>query len=135
MRIGSRTVKNKKKSKKPVVKASTLKEAYQKYLNSKEWKKKRDKFKELKGGKCEVCGSTENLHVHHLNYDCLGKETINDLACLCKGCHLSAHRGRLKIWVFSKEEMKHFDKIQHIVCDSPNVTYYARLQREDVRLD
>ena len=46
-----------------------------------------------KCGKCELCGSTENLHVHHKTYENHGYEHLHldDLQCLCKECHIKVH--------------------------------------------
>jgi 5-methylcytosine-specific restriction endonuclease McrA len=43
------------------------------------------------GNKCERCGSTFNLSVHHLTYNNLGKEHPEDLKVLCQSCHEKAH--------------------------------------------
>lgn len=43
-------------------------------------------FKE-KGKKCELCGSTKHIHVHHLTYERLYDELIIDLQPLCRTCH------------------------------------------------
>jgi 5-methylcytosine-specific restriction endonuclease McrA len=41
--------------------------------------------------KCELCGSTNQLSVHHLTYNNLGKEHPEDLKVLCQNCHEKAH--------------------------------------------
>jgi 5-methylcytosine-specific restriction endonuclease McrA len=95
--------------------SSEKQKEYGKYLRSKEWKEKRDQFRNTWGNKCACCGSTEKLHIHHLNYECLGNETFKDVILLCKGCHLSTHNGRLKIWIFTELEYEAFQKIKHII--------------------
>lgn len=66
---------------------------YVEYLGSKEWHDKRiDKFREV-GYYCEHCGSPgllSDLSVHHLHYDSLGDEDLEDLEVLCAGCHEKA---------------------------------------------
>ena len=48
------------------------------------WKEKRDKIiKERR--KCERCGSTKDLHVHHIKG--LRSEMPEDLELLCRKCH------------------------------------------------
>lgn len=71
----------------------TRKEKYYRYLNTKTWKDKRmlvlrrDKFA------CQKCESKENLQIHHLTYDRVFNEKLNDLITLCylklksKICH------------------------------------------------
>ena len=40
----------------------------------------------LKGDKCEMCGSTKQLELHHTDYE---KEVnINTLKVLCRSCHI-----------------------------------------------
>lgn len=59
------------------------------------------------GGVCEDCWSEKPLEFHHLTYryepfpnyvsyfgdyeDIFGHETANDLALLCRSCHLARH--------------------------------------------
>ena len=61
---------------------------YKIYLQSLEWREKRKIVIERDGGRCRLCGSKEDLHVHHRSYEFLGKkEEIYDLTTLCKTCH------------------------------------------------
>ncbi|MBN1794251.1 MAG: hypothetical protein JW844_04745 [Candidatus Omnitrophica bacterium] len=65
--------------------------------NRKEWKEKRDEFIKARGGKCEWCGSSLFLTVHHLDestYD--KKDQYVDLKeqeniVLCRKCHFAIH--------------------------------------------
>lgn len=50
--------------------------------------------------KCERCGSTENLHVHHKDED-RHNNKIENLELLCKPCHKTEHMGGEKNY-FSK---------------------------------
>lgn len=71
------------------------------YLRSEHWKQVR--YKRLKYDKfrCRLCGSTENLNVHHTRYDNLRDEDIkHDVVTLCYTCHSMAHT----IKNFSKAE-------------------------------
>lgn len=43
------------------------------------------------GNRCEQCGATSMLSVHHLTYNNLGKEHPEDLRVLCQTCHDKAH--------------------------------------------
>lgn len=67
------------------------KEKYKKYITSKEWKEKKEKLFDLRGKECEQCGYTHRLHVHHLTYENLGYEKMDDLQILCYQCHMSKH--------------------------------------------
>ena len=67
------------------------KEEYKQYLNSPHWQKIRQAvFKEY-GHRCDHCGSSKNLHIHHITYEHLGEEEISDLVPLCEDCHKRLH--------------------------------------------
>jgi 5-methylcytosine-specific restriction endonuclease McrA len=131
MRHAKRARKPKEPKPMPEPQEPSQKRKYERYLRSPEWIEKRDRFRAAFGNKCVVCGSTEDLHIHHLNYDCIGNETINDVVCLCKGCHRSAHRKKLIIWVFTKEEMAHFREIANKICSDETLTYLALQKKEE----
>ena len=68
-----------------------LRKEYNDYLKSPEWREKckqvlnRDEFK------CTMCGSTEDLKVHHKSYEHLKHEPLDDLTTLCDHCHRHIH--------------------------------------------
>lgn len=64
---------------------------YNAYIQSDEWKAKRDQRLALDCNKCQVCGSSDGLEVHHLTYRNLGHEEMNDLITLCHDCHKKQH--------------------------------------------
>ena len=66
------------------------KREYQQYLRSDDWQKKRDE-KNSKLRRCAICASTENIHVHHLNYRNLHDVEQSDLRKLCRRCHFLGH--------------------------------------------
>ena len=67
---------------------------YLDYIKSTPWKEKCKSIKLARGNKCQVCGSGNNLQVHHNTYDRLGCEDDNDLVLLCKSCHFLFHRSK-----------------------------------------
>lgn len=69
-------------------------EKYEKHLRSARWKNMRNDFFRLRGRRCEHCGSTCNLELHHKTYDRLGCELTTDLEILCLDCHYKADRKR-----------------------------------------
>ena len=77
---------------------------YEEYLKSDKWKKKREKILKRADHKCELCGSTENLHIHHLTYDNVYNEKEEDLLCVCDICHSKLHNKDLtkKGFTFAK---------------------------------
>jgi hypothetical protein len=65
--------------------------SYHAYINGAEWRRRRDaKLSEL-GHRCQGCDETERLEVHHLTYDRLGRERMEDLMVLCHLCHAREH--------------------------------------------
>ena len=64
---------------------------YYEYLKSEEWDRKRKLRLKSARYRCELCGSAEPLQVHHLHYDNLGSELIDDLMALCNDCHEAQH--------------------------------------------
>lgn len=69
----------------------TRKERYYQYLNSEEWKEKREQILERDNYLCVVTKSSINLHVHHISYDNVGAEFNSDLVTLCKEAHEIVH--------------------------------------------
>ena len=62
------------------------------YLSSKEWKLKRIQVKERDNYACQLCGTTKDLHVHHMSgYDQIPNEPIDCLITLCNVCHKTEH--------------------------------------------
>lgn len=62
------------------------------YLSSKEWKLKRIQVKDRDNYSCQICGSTKDLHVHHMSgYDLIPNEPISCLITLCSVCHKAEH--------------------------------------------
>lgn len=78
------------KSKKQKTKPAAKRIDYYQYIQSKKWKKKRKRALNYYK-KCQMCGSTMDLRVHHKHYNSLGKEKIKDLQVLCKNCHADLH--------------------------------------------
>lgn len=90
---------------------------YADYLETRHWKATRDAKLEAAGYLCQRCGEGGKrrvyngqtywlgLHVHHLTYDRVGKEQMDDLEVLCIHCHqvehgqtrLSAEEHRIRI--------------------------------------
>lgn len=58
------------------------------YIDSPEWKVKADLRRRIADGKCDRCGTDTNyLEIHHLHYNTLAHEEMDDLEALCKECH------------------------------------------------
>lgn len=64
------------------------------YMKTEQWKQLKFKRLKIAQHKCECCGSTHKLHLHHVNYERLTQELIEDVAILCggiDGCHQKLH--------------------------------------------
>lgn len=68
---------------------------YNEYMQSSQWRQIRATMLS-KYGKCQLCGSTSNLEVHHNSYEHIGDEMnhLEDLVVLCRDCHSSFHSKR-----------------------------------------
>ena len=74
-----------------------MKEEYNEFINSDEWKSKKEKIIEERGLYCEKCENFEfnksKLHLHHKNYDKeFGMEADEDLILVCENCHNELHQ-------------------------------------------
>ena len=68
---------------------AALKE-YDQYLQSDQWKMRRRGRLEYDGHKCQDCGGGAS-HVHHLTYEHVGHESIEEIVSLCHNCHSIRH--------------------------------------------
>jgi len=66
-------------------------ERYNEYLVSDEWKIKRKQVLDIDDKKCLVTGKSDCLQVHHITYQNVGNEQINELITLSKDVHQSLH--------------------------------------------
>lgn len=64
---------------------------YEDYLSTDHWQQMRSAVFEAKGKFCQRCFSRHNLHVHHLTYERVGREQLDDLIPLCAPCHQFEH--------------------------------------------
>lgn len=66
---------------------------YRLYLKTPAWKSKAKQRAAIDGYQCQLCGSRENLQIHHLTYRHIGFENPwVDLVTLCENCHSGVHR-------------------------------------------
>ena len=78
-------------SRKSQVKHETSYSRYSGYIQSSHWKDIRRQRLAMDGFQCSMCGTAKNLEVHHLTYERLGHEDLDDLVSLCKRCHAIVH--------------------------------------------
>ena len=66
--------------------------SYSAYLRTEHWNKKRKKALHYFGYRCCECGAEDVvLHVHHMHYNDLFREKLEDLRVLCVDCHDHKH--------------------------------------------
>lgn len=64
-------------------------------LASTEYQELRDQVLKRDGWRCQLCGTLQNLHVHHLKSRArLGDDAIQNLITLCAKCHDTVHGRR-----------------------------------------
>jgi 5-methylcytosine-specific restriction endonuclease McrA len=69
----------------------TWKAWYLRYLRSPHWLDLRALALREAGHRCQHCGRTQMLEVHHKTYKRLRQELLTDLEVLCAPCHDYAH--------------------------------------------
>lgn len=88
--------KSKRSHDRDAVRVATLKKMpYRSYLETPHWKSVRRRTLARNGGVCNVCGSSEDLNIHHLTYKRIGREKDSDLQVLCRGFHCNEHEGEI----------------------------------------
>ena len=65
---------------------------YQVYLRSPQWKEKRELVMSRDNSTCQHCKNVPATEVHHLTYENLFKEPLEDLISLCSSCHALEHK-------------------------------------------
>ena len=72
------------------------KTTYKRYLRTQNWQKIRSQVLARSGGRCEKCGyqpwKPNGLQIHHLSYDRVGHESLEDLIAICPRCHMEIHK-------------------------------------------
>lgn len=102
------------------------KEKREHYYNSHLWKRTKAKILARDNHKCQICGKTGLLHVHHLSYDRFDHENDSDLITLCPDCHDLIHYfGDKAEYLFDKHEISGTDKFP-----IPIMTSFAIMEEE-----
>lgn len=60
---------------------------HQEYLNTQEWKEKRQEVLKRDDYLCQACLKNRASEVHYLTYDHFGNEPLFDLISVCRECH------------------------------------------------
>lgn len=76
------------------------KEEYHNYLQSSDWYWKKLEARSEKEYKCFLCFSTPPsviLELHHVTYENIYNEPMEDLRWLCSDCHQKVHKQNVKM--------------------------------------
>lgn len=82
---------------------------YAEYIRSWEWRWFRETILPARDYQCERCGWPAPevvLHLHHLHYETLGKETEKDVLVLCEECHKKEHKIDERPQAFNERAMR-----------------------------
>lgn len=64
---------------------------YHDYIKSNDWRGTKKYFKKLSRKSCYVCGSKDQVALHHKHYKTVGYEDGSELVWLCIGHHREVH--------------------------------------------
>lgn len=64
---------------------------YAAYLNSAEWADVKRRYRDSDLPQDCCCGESTDLDFHHLTYERVGREALEDLTPLCRPCHRALH--------------------------------------------
>ncbi|NLM43747.1 MAG: hypothetical protein GX201_07005 [Clostridiales bacterium] len=73
---------------------SLKKMPYRNYLKTYHWQVLREAVFKYHGKRCYDCGLSHwwtHMEAHHLTYENMGHEKLDDLVPLCRGCHKKRH--------------------------------------------
>lgn len=96
-----------------------LKETYDNYLLSEDWKNKKDILINIFWNKCECCDGTYKLQWHHGCYSKIWNEPLHHIFILCDNCHEEYHNNApcisiqdTEIFITNKKWIKSYWKIR-----------------------
>lgn len=91
---------------------------YQLYLTSPEWRDKRVLALQRDNNICQDCKMKSADEVHHLTYDNLFNEPLEDLKSLCGQCHKAAHNKTLPEFIGNADTIK--QNVIYVSLTTPN---------------
>ena len=65
--------------------------SYDAYLKGDHWRERKAAYRASDRPQRCICGEYEGLQLHHITYERLGAELLDDLRLLCAGCHTTVH--------------------------------------------
>jgi hypothetical protein len=113
---------------------------YQRYLASREWAVLKEAVRQRSKGVCERCHFNKHEQTHHLTYERIGREVIDDLLGVCSICHeylsgktnLDPVAARPLYWMRRVQEGIKLGECE--ACECRLAPYSVRLKRIELRL-
>jgi len=68
---------------------------YNGYLKSQAWFEKKEAVHKRAEYTCEICKTATSFQVHHLTYERVGNENMEDLIAVCASCHEELHNRKV----------------------------------------
>lgn len=81
---------NPKPRKRPLQKKNGY-QAYDDYIKSDQWEKRKNSYYQAHSRRCAACGTAKHIHLHHMHYSKLGNEPDEHLIPLCNVHHEAYH--------------------------------------------
>ncbi|MCE9547110.1 MAG: hypothetical protein K8T25_16670 [Planctomycetia bacterium] len=112
--------------------ASPRQKEYAAYLRTSAWKEKVEQVRVRCGGTCEHCHKMAFSHTHHLTYERIYNERLDDLLGVCEPCHEFLHKSRTDdgAAVFAKMERQQKSRERQSVSYAEAT---SRSKKEDER--
>lgn len=82
---------------------------YDSYMRSEQWAQKRRDVIARDGGVCGICHDAAITEVHHLTYERVGREPLDDLVGVCSACHAIQHGRACEAWGLQRDETGNVD--------------------------
>lgn len=94
---------------------------YHSYINSRRWAKRRRAYYSRNPNICTVCGTREEVKLHHSSYERLGNELDSDLVPLCRSHHKAFHVAMGTSKGNMKQETVDFIEVAKFEIEAQNV--------------
>lgn len=106
---------------------------YYAHLMSQRWRDTREIKLEQTDGRCEKCGKRkQHMNVHHLTYENVYNERLEDLQVLCRRCHKDEHgidrkeKVENKLPISTKESRKATCEVRRQTLSAARLAYAKR---------
>lgn len=111
---------------------------YKEYIKSHYWQYIKYQVLIRDNYRCVMCGSENNLCVHHKTYDFVGDEHLDELVTLCRKCHYKIHKTNKisyeqQIYIDANNEMEN-ERVKYYNFIENNI-YKYKILLENIKLN